>query len=90
MEVLPIMLVLWAVVITCMVSLLVFKATCCDCEKARSVPNEPETEKLRKAKIMDRSRRVYPFIRAVGSLSALVTLGLVGVASWAAVEHLIH
>ncbi len=90
MKVLPMLLVLWGVVITCMVGLLVYKVTCCDCKNARAVPNESEAEKLRKAKILARSRRVYPYILAFRNMSALVTAGLVGAASWAAVETLIH
>lgn len=90
MQVLPMLLIIWGAVITCMVCLLVFKVTCCDCENARAVPNESEAEKFRKAKILARSRRVHPYILAFRNLSGLVTVGLVGAASWAAVETLIH
>ncbi len=90
MQVLPLLFILWGIVVACLLSLLIFKATCCNCEQARAVPSDSEAEKLRKAKILARSRRVYPYVLALRNLSALVTAGLVGAASWAAVERLIR
>ena len=90
MHLIPIVLILWGAVITSMIALLVFNAACCNCKENGSHADCSEVEKKRREKVFLRAQRLHPYIRASGSLSALMTLGLAGVAGWAAIESLIR
>lgn len=91
MALLPTLFVFWGIVMTCMIALVVFNLAFCRCNQDPSQPNyQSDCEKQKREKILRRARLLNPYVRSFGTISALMTLGLAGIASWAAVEKLIQ
>ena len=89
MGLLSIVLIVWGVVLACLLALLSYNATVTRYEEDQLFLNEGnEIEKVSQEEILKKVSRVRPYIRIFGSLSALMTLGVAGIMSWDAWQHL--
>ncbi len=82
---LPILLSIWGFVVACLLILVAYNATITrDEEDQLFLTDSNEMEHKHQDEIQGKVRRVQPYIRVFGSLSVLMTLGLMGVFGWAA------
>jgi hypothetical protein len=83
MEYLPILFIAWGVVVACLLALLAYNATITrDEEDQLFLADSNEIEHRHQDEILLKVKKVRPYIRVFGSLSALMTLGLAGIFGW--------
>ena len=88
---LPILLIVWGVVLTCFLVLLAYNANVTRYEEDQLFLSDTnEIEKRSQDDILRKVSRVQPYLRVFGSLSAILTLGVMGLMSWNAWQSLGH
>ncbi len=86
---LSILLIVWGAFVACLLALLAYNANVTRYEEDQLFLSDAnEIEKKSQDEILKKVSRVQPYIRVFGSLSALMTLGVMGVMSWDAWQHL--
>jgi len=86
---LPTMLIIWGVIVACFLVLLAYNANVTRYEEDQLFLTEGnEIEKRSQDEILKKVSRIQPYIRVFGSLSAIMTLGVMGIMSWDAWQHL--
>jgi hypothetical protein len=86
---LSIMLIIWGIIVACFLVLLAYNANVTRYEEDQLFLSDTnEIEKRSQDDILKKVTRVQPYIRVFGSLSAIMTLGVMGIMSWDAWQHL--
>lgn len=89
MQYLPMLLTVWGVVVACLLALMFYNATITRYEEDQLFLSDSNPiEHKHQDEIQMKVKKVQPYIRVFGSLSALMTLGLMGIFSWDAWQHL--
>lgn len=85
----PIVMIVWGVAVTGLLGLLAYNATLTRYEEDQLFLNDTnEIEKQHQSEIVMKVNRMQPYIRAFGSISALLTLAVMGMFGWDAYQHL--
>lgn len=86
---LPMLLIVWGVALACLFTLMAYSANITRYEEDQLFLSDTnEIEKRTQGEILKKVGRIQPYIRVFGSLSAIMTLGVMGVMSWDAWQHL--
>ncbi len=85
----PIVMIVWGVAVAGLLALLAYNATLTRYEEDQLFLNDTnEIEKQHQSEILVKVNRMQPYIRAFGSISALLTLAVMGMFGWDAYQHL--
>jgi hypothetical protein len=82
MSAMPVLIVIWAVLTGLFLALLAYNATISRYEENQVFLAEVNTSEQRQSTIVRRVNRVLPFLRAMGSLSAIMTVVVIGLYTW--------
>ena len=83
MNSLPVLIVVWAIFTGLFLALLAYNATLTRYEENQLFLDEiNEVEKQQQSTIIRRITKITPYIRALGSMSALMTVLIIGVVTW--------
>ena len=82
MSAMPVLIVIWAVLTGLFLALLAYNATITRYEENQVFLAEVNTNEQRQSVIVRRVNTVLPFLRAMGSLSALMTVVVIGLYTW--------
>jgi hypothetical protein len=83
MNALPVMIVVWAVFTGLFLALLAYNATLTRYEENQLFLDDSNmNEKEQQTTIIRKIHRMTPYIRTVGSLSALMTVVIIGLVTW--------
>ncbi len=88
MSAMPVLIVIWAVLTGLFLALLAYNATISRYEENQVFLAEVNTSEQRQSTIVRRVNRVLPFLRAMGSLSALMTVVVIGLYTWDAWQRI--
>ena len=88
MSAMPVLIVIWAVLSGLFLALLAYNATISRYEENQVFLAEVNTSEQRQSTIVRRVNRVLPFLRAMGSLSALMTVVVIGIYTWDAWQRI--
>jgi hypothetical protein len=89
MSYLSVLLIIWGAIVACFLVLLAYNANLTRYEEDQLFLSESnEIEKRSQDDILKKVSRVQPYLRVFGGLSALMTLGVMGVMSWDAWQKL--
>jgi hypothetical protein len=83
MNALPALIVIWAVFTGLFLALLAYNATLTRYEENQLFLDEINVnEKQQQSSIVRKINRTTPYIRALGSLSAVMTVAIIGIYTW--------
>lgn len=82
MSAMPVLIVIWAVLTGLFLALLAYNATITRYEENQVFLAEVNTNEQRQSVIVRRVNKVLPFLRAMGSLSAIMTVVVIGLYTW--------
>jgi hypothetical protein len=88
MSAMPVLIVIWAVLTGLFLALLAYNATISRYEENQVFLAEVNTSEQRQSTIVRRVNRVLPFLRAMGSLSAVMTVVVIGIYTWDAWQRI--
>ncbi|HKO19847.1 MAG TPA: hypothetical protein VJU82_13260 [Acidobacteriaceae bacterium] len=89
MHALPALIVIWAVLTGLFLALLAYNGTVTRYEENQLfLADINANEQQRQSTIMRRVNRVMPFVRALGTLSALMTILIIGIYTWDAWQRI--
>jgi hypothetical protein len=88
MSAMPVLIVIWAVLTGLFLALLAYNATISRYEENQVFLAEVNTSEQRQSTIVRRVNRVLPFLRAMGSLSAIMTVVVIGLYTWDAWQRI--
>lgn len=88
MAYMPVVMIVWGVAVAGLLALLAYNATLTRYEEDQLFLNDTnEIERQHQSEIVKKVNRMQPYIRAFGSLSALLTLAVMGLFSWDAYQR---
>jgi hypothetical protein len=91
MSVMPVLIVIWAVLTGLFLALLAYNATISRYEENQLfLADINANEQQQQSAIVRRVNKTLPYIRVVGSLSALMTLVIIGLFTWDAWQKIQH
>jgi thioredoxin-like negative regulator of GroEL len=91
MSVMPVLIVIWAVLTGLFLALLAYNATITRYEENQLfLADINANEQQQQSAIVRRVNKTLPYIRVVGSLSALMTLVIIGLFTWDAWQKIQH
>jgi hypothetical protein len=89
MQALPALIVIWAVLTGLFLALLAYNGTVTRYEENQLfLADINANEQQRQSAIVRRVNRVLPYVRALGSLSALMTVAIIGIYTWDAWQRI--
>jgi hypothetical protein len=89
MHALPALIVIWAVLTGLFLALLAYNGTVTRYEESQLfLENSNPYEQQRQSMIVRRVNMVIPYIRALGGLSAVMTLLIIGIYTWDAWQRI--
>jgi len=89
MQALPALIVVWAVLTGLFLALLAYNGTVTRYEENQLfLADINANEQQRQSAIVRRVNRVMPFVRALGTLSALMTVLIIGIYTWDAWQRI--
>ena len=88
MSAMPVLIVIWAVLTGLFLALLAYNATITRYEENQVFLAEVNTNEQRQSVIVRRVNKVLPFLRVMGSLSALMTVVVIGIYTWDASQRI--
>ena len=89
MHALPALIVVWAVVTGLFLALLAYNGTITRYEENQLFLDTSNANEIQlQAAVLSRVNRIVPYIRALGSLSALMTLLIIGIYTWDAWQRI--
>lgn len=89
MHALPVLIVLWAVLTGLFLALLAYNGTVTRYEENQLfLADINANEQQRQSSIVRRVNRIMPFVRGLGTLSALMTLVIIGIYTWDAWQRI--
>jgi len=88
MSAMPVLIVIWAVLTGLFLALLAYNATITRYEENQVFLAEVNTNEQRQSVIVRRVNKVLPFLRVMGSLSALMTVVVIGIYTWDAWQRI--
>ena len=88
MSAMPVLIVIWAVLTGLFLALLAYNATISRYEENQVFLAEVNTSEQRQSTIVRRVNKVLPFLRAMGSLSAVMTVVVIGIYTWDAWQRI--
>lgn len=89
MHALPAMIVVWAVLTGLFLALLAYNGTVTRYEENQLfLADINANEQQRQSAIVRRVNRTMPFVRALGTLSALMTIVIIGIYTWDAWQRI--
>jgi len=91
MHALPVLIVVWAVFTGLFLALLAYNATLSRYEESQLFLDDANVvEKELQSTVVGKINRILPYLRATGWLAALMTLVVLGVLCWDALQTLQH
>ena len=91
MNALPILVVTWAVLTGLFLALLAYNATITRYEESQLfLADINANEQQQQSAIVRKVHKTLPFIRVVGSLSAIMTVVIIGIYTWDAWQKIQH
>ena len=89
MHALPALIVIWAVLTGLFLALLAYNGTVTRYEENQLfLADINANEQQRQSTIVRRVNRIMPFVRALGTLSALMTILIIGIYTWDAWQRI--
>jgi hypothetical protein len=89
MHALPALIVIWAVLTGLFLALLAYNGTVTRYEENQLfLADINANEQQRQSSIVRRVNRIMPFVRALGTLSALMTVLIIGIYTWDAWQRI--
>ena len=89
MHALPALIVIWAVLTGLFLALLAYNGTVTRYEENQLfLADINANEQQRQSSIVRRVNRIMPFVRALGTLSALMTILIIGIYTWDAWQRI--
>ena len=89
MSVIPVMLIVWAVIAACFLALLAYRGQLTRYEEDQLFLNEAESNEQREqSEIVRKVNKIKPFVRILGVAAAAMTVGIVGIFTYDAWQHL--
>ena len=88
MSAMPVLIVIWAVLTGLFLALLAYNATITRYEENQVFLADVNSNEQRQSIIVTRVNRVLPFLRATGSLSAVMTVVIIGLYTWDAWQRI--
>ena len=89
MSAIPAMLIVWAAIAACFLALLAYKGQLTRYEEDQLFLNEAESNEQRvQSEIVRKIKKVEPFVRILGVAAAVMTVGIVGIYTYDAWQHL--
>jgi len=89
MSFMPVVWIVWAAVITILLVLLVYRSNLTRYEEDQIFLDEAAShQKKEQEDLMVRVNKIQPFIRVVTGATCLLTVGILGVYVWDALQHL--
>lgn len=82
MSAMPVLIIIWAVLTGLFLALLAYNATITRYEENQLFLADINTNEQRQSSIVRRVNKILPFIRGLGTLSALMTLAIIGIYTW--------
>jgi thioredoxin-like negative regulator of GroEL len=91
MSAMPVLIVIWAVLTGLFLALLAYNATITRYEENQLfLADINANEQQQQTAIVRRVNKTLPYVRAVGSLSALMTVVIIGLFTWDAWQKIQH
>ena len=89
MSTLPVLIVIWAVLTGLFLALLAYNGTITRYEENQLFLDDINgTEKEEQSLIIQKVHKLVPYIRTTGTLSALMTLAIIGIFTWDAWQRI--
>jgi hypothetical protein len=86
---LPELLIVWAVIAACFLALLAYRGQLTRYEEDQLFLAETETnEQRQQGEIVRKVNKIRPFVNVFGYAAALMTIGIVGICTYDAWQHL--
>jgi hypothetical protein len=90
MSALPVLIVIWAILTALFLALLAYNGTVTRYEENQLFLADTNTNEQQQHSIVRRINRTLPFIRALGTLSALMTVVIITLYTWDAWQRIQH
>jgi Na+/H+ antiporter NhaB len=89
MSYMPVVWIVWAGIITCLLILLIYRSNLTRYEEDQIFLDDCSNhQKHQQEEILVKVNKVQPLIRVVTGATCLLTVGIIGVYVWDAVQHL--
>ncbi len=89
MSAIPVMLIVWAVIAACFLALLAYRGQLTRYEEDQLFLTETESnEQQEQTEIVRKVNKIRPFVNLFGFAAALMTIGIVGIFTYDAWQHL--
>lgn len=89
MSAIPVMLIIWAAIAACFLALLAYRGQLTRYEEDQLFLTESESnEKQEQTEIVRKVNKIRPFVNLFGFAAALMTIGIVGIFTYDAWQHL--
>jgi hypothetical protein len=89
MSAIPAMLIVWAAIAACFLALLAYKGQLTRYEEDQLFLNENESNEQREqSELVRKIKKIEPFVRVLGVAAAAMTVGIVGIFTYDAWQHL--
>ena len=89
MSAIPVMLIVWAVIAACFLALLAYRSQLTRYEEDQLFLTENESiEQQEQTEIVRKVNKIRPFVNIFGFAAALMTIGIVGIFTYDAWQHL--
>ncbi|MEO6911302.1 MAG: hypothetical protein ABI158_10290 [Edaphobacter sp.] len=89
MSAIPVMLIVWAVIAACFLALLAYRGQLTRYEEDQLFLTDTESvEKQEQTEIVRKVAKIRPFVNLFGFAAALMTIGIVGIFTYDAWQHL--
>ena len=89
MSAIPVLLIVWAAVLACFLGLLAYKGQLTRYEEDQLFLNETVShEQKLQTELIRKVTQIQPFVRVLGIAAATVTVGIVGIVTYDAWQHL--
>ncbi len=89
MSAIPVMLIVWAAIAACFLALLAYRGQLTRYEEDQLFLTESESnEKQEQTEIVRKVNKIRPFVNLFGFAAALMTIGIVGIFTYDAWQHL--
>ena len=89
MSAIPVMLIVWAAIAACFLALLAYRGQLTRYEEDQLFLTETESnEQQEQTEIVRKVNKIRPFVNLFGFAAALMTIGIVGIFTYDAWQHL--
>jgi Tfp pilus assembly protein PilN len=89
MSAIPVMLIVWAAIAACFLALLAYRGQLTRYEEDQLFLTETESnEQQEQTEIVRKVNKIRPFVNLFGYAAALMTIGIVGIFTYDAWQHL--